>query len=151
MDNPLYKLVYCSSNRLKGSDAEIKKELQDILASARKNNPALGITGALLYNSGNFAQVLEGPLASIEQIFERIQRDPRHGEVTVVQSGTTPARDFPEWSMAFAGSNSSDNMPVATAAFASVAANAEGAGEQMLRALKDLVVCEDDWIVLDAA
>jgi hypothetical protein len=53
--------------------------------------------------------------------------------------------------MAFAGSNSSETMPVATAAFASVAAKADGAGEQMLSVLKDLVGSEDDWILLDVA
>ena len=150
MEN-LYKLVYCSRNRLRGNTAEITKELQDILKSSRKNNPRLGVTGALLYNSGNFAQVLEGPLSSVERIFEIIQRDPRHSEVVVVHTGPANKRDFPDWSMAFMGSNDSSKMPVATAAFESVFSNLEGAGEKMLETLKDLVVTEDEWILLDAA
>ena len=150
MDTTLYKLVYCSRNRIKGTPIEVNTELQSILASARKNNAALGITGALLYDAGNFAQVLEGPLRSVERIFEVIQRDVRHSEVTVVQSGPAAKRDFPEWSMAFTGTSDNQKMPLATAAFESVFANAEGAGEKMLDTLKDLVVREDDWILLNA-
>jgi hypothetical protein len=151
MDQKLYKLLYCSRNRIQGSEADVKAELQAILASARKNNPAISVTGALIYNGANFAQVLEGPLKSVEHIFEIIQRDPRHSEVVVVQSGPTPSRDFSDWSMAFAGSNHTDKLPLATAAFESVFSNAAGAGEIMLTTLKDLVVQEDDWISLDAA
>ena len=151
MTTKLYRLVYCSRNRIQGSKSEVTAELQSILASSRKNNPSKGLTGALLYTAGNFAQVLEGPLESVEQTFEVIQRDPRHSEVTVVQSGPTPSRDFPEWSMAFAGSNDSEKMPLATAAFESVFAHAVGAGDQMLTTRKGLIVSEDDWILLDAA
>ncbi len=150
MNTNLYRLVYCSRNRIQGCSAEVSAELQTILASARKNNSALGITGALLYNAGNFAQVLEGPLGAVERIFEVIQRDSRHSEVTVVQIGPAPTRDFPEWSMAFAGSNAAESMPLATAAFDSVFANAVGAGDKMLSVLKDLIVREDEWILLAA-
>ncbi len=151
MSNPLYKLVYCSRNRIEGTKAEVNAELQKILASSRTNNPRQGITGALLYNAGNFAQVLEGPLESIERTFEMIQRDPRHSEVIVIQSGPSDERHFPEWSMAFSGCNSSKAMPTATAAFDAAFANSAGASDSMLSVLKNLVVCEDDWILLDAA
>jgi hypothetical protein len=147
----LYRLVYCSRNRILGSAPEVTEELQGILASSRANNARVGITGALLYNAGNFAQVLEGPLTSIEQTFEMIQRDPRHSEVVVIQSGPTETRDFPEWSMAFTGNNNLHRMPLATAAFEAVFANAVGSGEQMLSVLRDLIVREDDWVLLDAA
>lgn len=151
MNSNLYKLVYCSRNRIRGNNAEITAELQNILAKARSNNPRLGVTGALLYNAGNFAQILEGPLSSIERIFEVIQCDPRHSEVVVVQSGPIAERQFPEWSMAFTGNSVTEQMPLATAAFDAVFTSATGAGEQMLSVLKELVVCEDDWVLLDAA
>lgn len=151
MQTNLFRLVYCSRNRIAGTNTEVVAELQSILASARKNNPSLDLTGALLYNTGNFAQVLEGPLASIERIFEVIQRDPRHSEVTVIHTGPASQRDFPDWSMAFAGANHPGQLPLATAVFESVFAHTAGAGEQMLHTLKDLVVSENDWILLDAA
>ena len=151
MPGNLFKLVYCSRNRIGGTNAEVVGELQSILTSARKNNPSLGITGALLYNTGNFAQILEGPLQSIERIFEGIQCDPRHSEVTVIHTSSASERDFPDWSMAFAGAHDPGKLPLATAAFESVFAQAAGAGERMLETLKNLVVCEDEWILLDAA
>jgi hypothetical protein len=147
----LYKLVYCSRNRISGSGPEVTEELQGILATSRANNARAGITGALLYSAGNFAQVLEGPLESIEKTFELIQRDPRHSEVVVIQSGPADTRDFPEWSMAFAGNNDLEKMPLATAAFEAVFANTVGSGEQMLSVLRGLIKREDDWALLDAA
>ncbi len=151
MEQNLYQLVYCSRNRITGTHQEVTAELHGILASSRKNNPPEGVTGALLYNAGNFAQVLEGPLSAIERVFERIQRDPRHSEVTVVHCGRASERAFPEWSMAFTGGKNANDLPAATAAFESVFAKADGAGEMMLATLKDLVVSEDEWILSDAA
>ena len=150
MTSNLHKLVYCSRNLIRGNQADVTAELQSILAKSRENNPCRELTGALLYNAGNFAQVLEGPLSSIEQVFEIIQRDARHSEVTVVYSGPCTERDFPEWSMAFAGNHAADQMPQATAAFEAVFKDVLGAGEQMLSVLKDLVIREDDWL-LEAA
>jgi hypothetical protein len=92
--------------------------------------------------------VLEGPLTSIERVFETIQCDPRHSEVTVVQSGPVEGRQFPDWSMAFAGNNA-DRLPVAAAAFNAAFTNSVGAGEQMLTILRELIVQEDDWILVE--
>lgn len=151
MNSNLHRLAYCSRNLIKGNDLEVVAELKQILAISRRNNTRVGVTGALLYNSGTFAQVLEGPLASIEQIFEAIQRDPRHSEVTVVECGTAAERDFPEWSMAFTGKPAVDKTATAVAAVDAVFAEMAGAGEQMMAVLRDLVVREEDWILLDAA
>ncbi len=151
MSNNLYRLVYCSRNRIQGSTADVAAQLQDILASSRRNNPRLGITGALLYNAGNFAQALEGSLDAISQTFERIQRDDRHSEVVVVESGVAEERHFPEWSMAFSGNADATNSPLATAAFDAVFSDVAGSGHQMLTVLQDLVVVEDDWVLLEAA
>ena len=149
--NMLYKLAYCSRNRLRGTQVEIAEHLQGILATSRTNNPHLGLTGALLYNSGYFAQVLEGPLQAVEQIFEVIQQDTRHSDVTIVQSGPVSEREFPEWAMAFAGFSNHDKAPIATATFEAAFSQAYGAGEEMLSILKQLIVREDEWVLLDAA
>jgi len=151
MEPKLYTIVYCSRNLIHGNEAEVNRELQLILASSRKNNPRKNVTGALLYNGGSFAQVLEGPLEAIGQTFEIIQRDQRHSEVTVVQSGPIPERQFGEWSMAFAGNSSMEATPVATAAFEAVFARTADAGEQMLTLLHGMIVSEDEWVLLDVA
>lgn len=148
-DDNLYKLVYCSRNRIEGTAAEVRAALQNILATARRKNVRLGVTGALLYNQGHFAQVLEGPLESVEKIFEAIERDSRHCDVLVVYAGPAASREFPDWSMAFAGDPTREDMPLAAAAFNAVFTQAHHAGEQMLSALKQLVTQEDDSLLLE--
>ncbi|MCJ2102400.1 BLUF domain-containing protein [Methylobacterium sp. E-046] len=97
----LYRLVYASKNFLTGPEAEAAVE--QILAASRRNNERVGVTGALMFNGGAFAQVLEGPQKGVEQTFERIQRDPRHGDVTVLEGTPITERGFVNWSMAFVG------------------------------------------------
>ncbi|AWN55656.1 BLUF domain-containing protein [Methylobacterium sp. 17Sr1-1] len=99
----LYRLVYASKNLIQGPDHEVAAAMRQILDASQRNNRAAGVTGALMFNGGAFAQVLEGPRAGVEETFERIQRDERHGDVTVLQCGPAEARGFPDWSMAFVG------------------------------------------------
>lgn len=99
----LYNLAYISKNAIKGTSDEIKEQIRKILASANKNNPALGVTGALLYSGGYFCQVIEGTQEVLEELFENIQMDSRHGDVTVLHFEPIEARGFSDWAMALAG------------------------------------------------
>ncbi|MCJ2075545.1 BLUF domain-containing protein [Methylobacterium sp. E-016] len=99
----LYRLVYASKNHLQGTDAEVAEAVSQILAASQRNNAKVDVTGALMFNAGAFAQVLEGPQQGVESTFERIQCDPRHGDVTVLQCGPAKSRSFTNWSMAFVG------------------------------------------------
>ena len=99
----LYNLAYISKNTIPGTSEEVEEQIRDILASAHKNNPALNITGALLYSGGYFCQVIEGEEEALEDLFERIQMDDRHGEVTVLHFEPIESRGFGDWAMALAG------------------------------------------------
>lgn len=99
----LYRLVYASKNLLTGDEAEVAAAVLQILETSQRNNVKVGVTGALLFNKGAFAQVLEGERRAVEDTFERIQRDMRHGDVTVLQCGPAEGRGFTNWSMAFVG------------------------------------------------
>ncbi|MDD1617775.1 MAG: hypothetical protein CG439_2841 [Methylococcaceae bacterium NSP1-2] len=70
----LHCLVYVSIATRKMSD----NDLQTLLEKARKKNEGSAITGMLLYRDGFFAQVLEGELKDIEDLFAIISRDERH-------------------------------------------------------------------------
>ena len=152
MNNALYRLVYCSRNQIRGTQEEIIAEIQSILAVSRQNNPPAGLTGALLFNEGLFAQVLEGPVESVDGTFERIQCDPRHSDVTVLQNGPADHRDFPSWSMAFTASSNKESalqfaLPEsALPRSAGALADQSEAGEQVLKLLRDVVV-QEDWIM----
>jgi hypothetical protein len=147
MNNAIYKLVYCSRNQIRGTPDEFIHEIRTILASAHKNNPPAGLTGALLFNEGLFAQVIEGPVDSVSRIFEVIQRDPRHSDVTVLQNGPAEHRDFPEWSMAFAAcAKTNSGLESAIPAAGRSLSDPSAAGEQVLQLLRDVVV-QEDWIM----
>ena len=141
----LYRVLYCSRNRIGGDADTIGRDITSILAASRENNARDGVTGGLLFSEGCFAQVLEGPLSAIEGAFERIQCDNRHSDVVVLQSGPIEARDFPEWSMAFAGIRPSDN-PLVNMALADAFSGRSRAGGAMLDVLKRVVEHEADWL-----
>ena len=134
-----YKLLYCSRNLLGGSLAEQEIEVQRILASSRRNNVREGVTGALLFNGKWFAQMLEGPLAKVEAVFERIQRDPRHADVTVLESGAARGRIFADWSMAYAGSNEAERSRMEALSFDRVLQDPSAAVREVHELLEALV------------
>ena len=140
----LYRVLYCSRNTIQGSPEQVEAEIRGILAASRRNNGRDGITGGLLFSDGCFAQVLEGPVAAVEEAFERIQCDERHSEVTVLQAGPIERRDFPDWSMAFTGTLSPgsqlDQVPL-EGALANPAS-----GGAILAKLRAVVVRESQWL-----
>ena len=103
MNEPLYSLAYFSRNAINGSADEMRSAIAAILAAARRNNARHGVTGALLFSDGCFAQVLEGARGDIETVFEKIQCDARHRDVTIMHLHPVEERSFGEWSMAFGG------------------------------------------------
>jgi hypothetical protein len=103
MKSKLHRLVYYSRNRILGAPTEFSAEVDTILASSQRNNALIGVTGALIFNAGVFAQVLEGARSDVEATFERIQCDERHGDVSVLAFEPVEFRGFPSWSMAFVG------------------------------------------------
>jgi Sensors of blue-light using FAD len=106
MNESLYKLVYISRNEIAGDEAIVRREIEQILASARGKNPPANITGALMFNAGCFAQVLEGQHDEIQNTFETIQCDTRHSHVVVLAFEPAAKREFSNWSMAYHGADS---------------------------------------------
>lgn len=97
-------LVYVSST-VKSLSPE---ELVDLLAKSRAANARLGITGLLLYKSGNVMQVLEGEAQNVRALYARISRDPRHEGLIVLVDRTAEKRQFPDWSMAYRDLNDAE-------------------------------------------
>jgi hypothetical protein len=69
-------------------------ELDRIWLRARAANAAAGVTGLMLFHHGVFLQVIEGPAAGVTSLFERIRRDRRHANLTILESGTVDERAF---------------------------------------------------------
>ncbi len=89
------QLVYTSRAACEINDP-ILAAIQD---SACRHNEPHGITGVLLYGSGLFIQLLEGPLEDVDAIYQRIAKDPRHNDVQIIYRTFASERRFPSWSM----------------------------------------------------
>jgi hypothetical protein len=141
----LYRILYCSRNTLESSLDIQLEEIRKILVASRKNNAVHGISGALLFNSGCFAQVLEGPVKHVEATFERIQRDLRHSEVTVLDASFVDQRAFPEWSMAFSGATRSESTTFMEFSQGLPLTNLSATAAEVSELLNTLVLQEDDY------
>lgn len=76
-----------------------RDDVEAILESSARNNPARGITGLLLYNGRNFLQLLEGDEAELADLMVRIMHDPRHTGISMLESRQIERRSCPEWAM----------------------------------------------------
>ncbi len=76
-----------------------REEVDDILDTSARNNPARGITGLLLFNGRNFLQLLEGEEGEVSALMERINGDPRHSGVSVLDRRAIDTRTCPDWAM----------------------------------------------------
>jgi hypothetical protein len=94
----LYNLVYCSRATSLMDDTEVTR----ILDSARRRNPAQGITGLLVFGSGIFFQWLEGPRDNVTQLMDLLKADPRHDSIVELTADEeVRERLFPDWDMEF--------------------------------------------------
>lgn len=93
----LLSLVYVSSATVELPFSELLR----ILEKSRIENARLGITGMLLYKGGNIIQALEGAAGDVESLYQRIQSDKRHKDVTTLWREPVEKRQFGNWSMGF--------------------------------------------------
>jgi hypothetical protein len=100
-ENLVTTLVYVSQTLLTFPESD--QEVDNIIAVSRIRNAALHVTGALISTPNFFAQLLEGPRASIDELMLSITRDHRHKNVTTVSITQFPGRQFSGWSMAYSG------------------------------------------------
>lgn len=73
-----------------------------IVAKSRSANRLREITGALLYDSGVFLQILEGSESEVLALYAKIFQDPRHEQVSVLLQEKIESRLFSDWSMGHA-------------------------------------------------
>ncbi|MDX1995282.1 MAG: BLUF domain-containing protein [bacterium] len=93
----LIHLIYASTAARPMNDAELLALLQ----KSRTNNAKRGIRGMLLYQDGNFLQVLEGEESVVTEVYERIEQDPRHYDVSLIMKRPISDPMFDEWEMGF--------------------------------------------------
>jgi hypothetical protein len=143
MTNTLSRLVYYSRNRVAGGPEKLADAIASILTASRKNNAEVAVTGALMFNAGCFAQVLEGPQGAVEGVFERIQQDERHGDVSLLAFEPVQIRAFENWSMGFVGASVTDAARYGTMAEQSGFDPARMTGDALFETLHRLAIDEE--------
>lgn len=95
-------LIYMSQ----ANNAISQDDLTSLIEGCIEHNRQNDLTGLLIYKGplhsegdAYFMQLLEGPLASLEQLKEKIKSDSRHTDFVMLEEGQTEGRTFPEWSM----------------------------------------------------
>jgi Sensors of blue-light using FAD len=91
----LVRLLYASRSQ----GPLTPERIEELLASSRRNNPALGITGLLCHSGDIFMQVLEGGREAVNKLYTRISSDTRHSDVTLLHYEEITERRFAGWTM----------------------------------------------------
>ncbi len=139
-DNKIIQLRYASKSAIVERDSTAA--VADILKVARVRNARAGITGALALHNSRFAQILEGPEAEVNRLFDTISQDTRHLNVELQEIRTIDKQLFDGWSMALVGNEGEADLPLFASATGIVRAkrlNISPEQEAMLQALRTVV------------
>jgi hypothetical protein len=97
----MFYLLYVSSAvKLMDND-----ELLKLHQVSQKNNKKSEITGMLLYQEGNFMQIIEGNKERVLELFSKVTMDKHHKDIYKIMSGSIEKRNFNDWSMGFCNMN----------------------------------------------
>jgi hypothetical protein len=98
----LFRLIYHSENHLGVADGRMIPDLNAIMDASNRNNEKAGVTGALIFDSLWFLQILEGEREAVAATLRRIAQDSRHDNVTVMDARAVEERLFGKWWMGLA-------------------------------------------------
>lgn len=71
-----------------------------ILAESDRNNARDGLTGALAAHGGQYLQVVEGQPEVLDGLLRRLESDPRHKDIRLIDRVPIAQRRFGTWTMA---------------------------------------------------
>ncbi len=94
----MIRLIYAST----ATDGVDLNEFKRILSTAQTNNGNRDLTGMLIFNSKVFLQALEGSRESVNDLYSKLTKDPRHYNLVLLKMEYIQERRWAEWSMGFA-------------------------------------------------
>ncbi len=97
MSRTLEHLIY--ESHATGS-TESLLNLAAILSEAQRNNDRDGLTGALAAHDERYIQVIEGPASALDNLMRRLEQDPRHRNIVILDRAPIVSRAFGQWAMA---------------------------------------------------
>jgi len=92
----LVRLIYASH----APEAVSAKVIGDILSEAQTHNLTHGITGLLCFSQNVFVQVLEGGRTEVNRLYQKLIRDNRHQDITLLKYEEIVERRYANWAMA---------------------------------------------------
>lgn len=95
----LERLIY-GSTATGGTDSLLNTAT--ILGKSHRNNARDGLTGALAAHEGRYLQVVEGAPEVLDGLLRRLEADPRHRDIVLIDREPVEARLFAGWTMAHA-------------------------------------------------
>ena len=93
----LYTLCYVSSCK----ETLTVKDLEHLFLVNKRNNTEHNVSGILIYNNGNFLQILEGEENMVKSLFKKITRDPRHRNLIPLINNPIDERIFHDYDSGF--------------------------------------------------
>lgn len=98
----LIQLVYVSRGLIGNTPDLWVNPLERIISSAREFNKFNDVTGYMLFDGIEFAQILEGSEGAVLGTFLRIASDQKHENINLLNRGPIKQRRFENWSMGLA-------------------------------------------------
>lgn len=93
----MHVMSYCSKSLIAQDQA--LQQVKGIVEASQRNNQLRGITGVLIYEGSNFVQVIEGERSDLEALIEKVKRDHRHTDFTLLADEPVSERQYSDWSM----------------------------------------------------
>lgn len=93
----MHLIAYISDSNIPADS--IGTSIDSIVAIAKKENSAHGITGVLFFESNKFLQVIEGEEAELRQLMKNIEADRRHESIKYLIDCKIEERALKDWNM----------------------------------------------------
>ena len=90
-------ILYTSRIRRGSKGLRVPDGLFTIYSTAKEQNEKFSITGMLAYHTGNYLQIIEGPDANINNLYQNILNDARHTNIRTLVEGKSLRRYFSSW------------------------------------------------------
>lgn len=94
-DYPLFRLVYLSRPVNRFTD----EDFDDIESKSVEANSARDVTGLLIVNEERVLQILEGREDAVRELYSKIEADPRHSIIKLLDPVEDDVRYLLTWNM----------------------------------------------------
>lgn len=104
----LHRMVLMARSQVDLGSGSLNGDLGLILSHCMKTSIEHSLTGALVWDSGHFFEVLEGDRDALRRFYERVATDPRIGDVQLLEFLPLAHRSYRTWAVGTRGRGQHD-------------------------------------------